>query len=152
MSQTSAFLSLCASEPVTVEVVASFVKARLEGHMTEELTRATILKSSLIVSEEVKDGAPKYLRLHKIVHDILKTLPLFDSDNTQTLRSIATTINIFGSQLQGHLPTARYGHLQLRRLASHSKVLCRIAFSNSDTMARFLKNLTPFVIPDKVVS
>ena len=120
--------------------------------MTEELTRAAILKSSFIVSEEVEDGAPIYLRLRSIIHDVLKTLPLFTSDYTRKLRCIATAINLFESQLQEHLSTPQYGHLKLKRLASHSKVLCRIAFSNSDTMARFLKNLTPFVIPDKVVS
>ena len=152
ISQTFALFSLCASEPVTVDVVVSFVKARLESHMTEELIRATILKSSLIVSEEVEDGAPKYLRLHGIVHDVLKTLPLFDSDYTKKLRCIAASINIFESQLLEHLSRAEYGHRELRRFTSHSKVLCCIAFSNSDTIASLLKTLTPFVKPDRVVS
>ncbi|KAL9958252.1 hypothetical protein ACROYT_G035246, partial [Oculina patagonica] len=129
--QTFCFLSLCASESITVEAVVSFVKARLGSHMVAELIRAKILKSSLIVSfSEEEERAPKYLRLHNIVHDVLKTLPLFDSDSTQKLHCIATAINIFESQLQEGLLTAGYGHLHLRRCTFHSKVLCSIALSS----------------------
>ncbi|XP_078345581.1 uncharacterized protein LOC144631078 isoform X2 [Oculina patagonica] len=149
--QTFCFLSLCASESITVEAVVRFVKARLGSPTLDELIRAKILKSSLIVSFCEEDGAPKYLRLHNIVHDVLKTLPLFESDFTQKLHCIATAINIFGSQLQKELLTAEYGHLELRRFTSHSKCLCRIAFSNSQNTAGLLKNLAPVITPDKVV-
>ncbi len=150
--QTFCFLSLCASESITVEAVVSFVKGRLGKHMVAELIRTKILKSSLIVSFREEDGAPKYLRLHNIVRDVLKTLPLLESDFTQKLHCIATAINIFEFQLQKQLLTAEYGHLELRRFTSHSKCLCRIAFSNSQDTSGLLKNLAPFIPPDKVVS
>ena len=150
--ETFFFLSLCASEPITVEAAVSFAKARLESHMTDELIRSTILQSSLIVSKEVEDGAPKYLRLHNIVHDVLKTLPLFASDSTKKLQCIAKAINVFEYQLQIYLSTAEYGHRDLRRFNSHSTVLRRIALSSSDATAGLLKNLTPFITVDQVVS
>ena len=146
--QAFSFLSLCASESITIEAVVSFAKARLQSNIVDELIRATILKSSLIVSLSEEDGAQKYLRLHNIVHEALKTIPLFDPDSTQKHHCIATAINVFESQLQKLLLTERYGHLQLSRFASHSKVLCRIALSSSDTMVGFL----PYITTEKVFS
>lgn len=76
--QTFCFLSLCALECITVEAVVDFVKARLGSHVVEELIRAQILKSSLIISSCEEDGVPKYLSHHNVVHDVLQTIPLFD--------------------------------------------------------------------------
>ncbi|XP_078362824.1 uncharacterized protein LOC144646975 [Oculina patagonica] len=149
---TFSFLSMCASESITVEAVVSFVKARLESHMAEVLIREKILKSSLVVSFCEEDGETKHLRLHNIVHDVLTTLPLIDPDSIQKLQCIATGINIFEPRLKELCSKAGYGHLQLRRFTAHSVALCRIArFNSNNTAGLVLKNLALFIPPEKVV-
>ena len=65
--------SLCASESLPIEAVVNFVKCRTTGQ-TEELIRAKLLKSSLITCSHGEDGVPSYLRVHNIVHEVLKTI------------------------------------------------------------------------------
>ena len=146
--QTFAFLSLCASDSIPVEVVVEFVMANSKGHTVKELIKTDILKSSLILSSCHEGGSLKYLRLHNIVHDALKTIAAFDSDSTRKHHCIATAVNVFESRLEECFSTGRYRNIHLlRSLASHSKVVWEIFFSRNDG-----NNFEYLIDPEKVVS
>ena len=153
LCQTFTFLSLCGSESIPLEIVVNFVKAHIKGQIAEEMIKTKILKSSLILSSS-GDMSHKYLRLHNIVHDVLKTVEIFDLNSTQKCHCISTAIMIFESRLKVLPQFAKVprGYLLLRKLASHSKILCNIALSTVSSTRGLLGNLSPFVNPHKVVS
>ena len=140
--QTFLFLSMCASESIAVDIVVDFVAASANGHTIKELIKADILKSSLLV----KDECSTFIRLHNIVHDALTAANIFDSDS-QRHHCIATAINVFETHLKECLSTAGYGNVQLRKVASHSRVFCDIAFPNINNTI-----VTSSIDPEKVIS
>ena len=153
LCQTFTFLSLCGSESIPLEIVVSLVKAHIKGQIAEEMIKTKILKSSLILSSS-GDMSHKYLRLHNTVHDVLKTVEIFDLNSAQKYHCISTAIMIFESRLKVLPQFAKVprGYLLLRKLASHSKILCNIALSTVSSTRGLLGNLSPFVNPHKVVS
>ena len=145
--QTFCFLSLCASESLPVDIVVDFVVANTKDHTVKELIKSDILKSSLIVSSCDDDKGPKYVRLHNIVHDVLKKVAIFNSNSTQKDHCIATAVNVFEHHLEEYLLTEKYSYPTLRTLASHNKVLCDSTFSDVSE-----KNFPSLIKPDKVIS
>ena len=146
--QTFAFRSLCASDSIAVEVVVEFVMENSKGHTVKELIKTEILKSSLILSSCHEGGSLKYLRVHNIVHDALKTIAVFDSDSTRKDHCIATAVNIFESHLEECFSAGRYRNIHLlRSLASHCKVVWDIVFPRNDE-----NNFAYLIHPEKVVS
>ena len=141
--ETFLFLSLCASESIAIDIVVDFVAANSKGPTIKELIKADILKSSLVI----KDECCTFIRLHNIVHDALTTINIFDSNSSQRHHCIAAAINVFEIHLKECLSTAGYGNLHLRKVASHSRVFCNIAFSDNNDA-----NVTSFIDPEKVIS
>ena len=72
ISQAFSFLSLCSSELLPVEAAINFVKARIQSGLPQELIKAKILRSCLILSSPADEQGPECLRLHNTVHKVLK--------------------------------------------------------------------------------
>ena len=73
LRQAFYLFSLCAPISLPIEAAVNFVKFLAAGQ-TEESIKARILKSSLITCSYDEDGVPAYLRMHNIVHDVLKSI------------------------------------------------------------------------------
>ena len=98
LRHTFSFLSVCANDDLPLETVLKFVKAQVKDQL-EVLMKAKIVKSSLILVHSEEGGEQTYLRLHKVVHEVLKRgeiayLKSFESDHT-----IAEAIKIFKVEL-----------------------------------------------------
>ena len=154
LRQIFLFLSLCDSESIPIEAAVNFVKARTSGQ-TEELIKAKILKSCLITCLYRKDEIPDYLRVHNVVHEALKKISTLNVDFRENLECISVAIQVFHSLTESeHYRLNESGHVcaLLRKITSHCKALHEILTNSFTTKDTLLKELTPFIAPDKVVS
>ena len=148
------FLFLCSTELLPLEAAVQYVKARTTG-LPEEFIRARILKSSLILISAEEDGAVIFLRLHNIVHEVLKQEAIFNLDSAVRTQNIATAIKVFESFLQSeHENIERKGKTcaLLRKLTSHCKaLLLEITSSISSSDDIFKEEMMPFISVHKVI-
>ena len=152
LRQTFLFLSLCDSEPVPIQAAVSFVKNRTMGQ-TEEMIKAKILNSSLIMRLYSEDEAPGYLRVHSVVHEVLRKMPLMESREKSECLSVA--VKVFLSLIESErdrLGASEDVCVMLRRIATHCKALYEILTSTFPADAVWVKELAPFISPDNVVS
>ena len=77
LRETFLFLSMCASDSLPTESAVDFVKFRTT-RQTEELIRAKILTCTFITCLHGEDGKPCYLRVHNVVHEVLKRISVSD--------------------------------------------------------------------------
>ena len=99
LRQVFCLFSLCASDSLPLEAAINFVKFRVAGQ-TEDLIRAKILKSSLVTCSYNKHGEPAYVRVHNIVHDLLKTVLASYLHQTDGIQCILLAIRIFHSLIE----------------------------------------------------
>ena len=154
LRQTFLFLSLCANDSLPIEAVVDFVKAHTTGQ-TEELIRAKILKSCLITSLHGKDEAPCYLKVHNIVHKVLKTTSMSGFVLSQKVQCISAAIKTFYSLIEAERKLLResgYTCAKLRNITSHCQALHEILATDSAVKDVFLKELTHSVTPSNAVS
>ena len=154
LCQIFLFLSLCDSESIPIEAAVNFVKARTPGQ-TEELIKAKILKSCLVTCFYSEDEIPDYLRVHNVVHKALKKLSTLNVDFREKLECISVAIQVFHSLTESeHYHLYESGHVcvLLHRITSHCKALHEILADSFTTKDTLLKELTPFLAPDKVLS
>ena len=155
LRQVFFFFSLCDSEPLPIEAAVNFVKART-SRQTEELIRAKILNSSLITCLYTEDGAPGYARVHKVVYEVLRKMPMLDADFTDKVECMSVAIHLFHSVTESecnHLNESGHVCVMLRRITAHCKILHAILtdmFAGKDVLMR--KELTPFLPPESFVS
>ncbi|XP_078345307.1 uncharacterized protein LOC144630817 [Oculina patagonica] len=148
------FLTLCAFESLPIEAAVNFVKNGTSGQ-TEELIRAKILKSSLITCSYSGDGKPDYLRVHNVVHKALKDIAKLDVEITEKVGCISVAIQVFHYLIESSCNRLyESGHIcvMLRRITTHCKALHEILTNTFVIKDVLLKELTPFITPDKVVS
>ena len=153
LRQVFIFLSLCDSEPLPIKAAVNFVKART-SRQTEELIRAKILNSSLVTWLYSEDGAPGYVRVHKVVHEVLRRS--LDSDFTDKVECVSVAIHVFHSVTAesecNHLNESGHVCIMLRRITAHCKVLHAILtnmFAGKDVL---MNELTAFLPPENFVS
>ena len=154
LRQVFLFFSLCDSEPLPIEAAVNFVKART-SRQTEELIRAKILNSSLITCLYTEDGAPGYVRVHKVVYEVLGKMSMLDSDFTDKVECISVAIHVFHSVIESecnHLNESGYVCVMLRRITAHCKVLHAILTNMFAAKDVLMKELTPFLPPENFVS
>ena len=147
LQQTFSFLALCASEVIPLEAVVKFVKARITDQ-PEELIKAKVLRSSLILVSAENEVESPYLGLHNIVHTLLKRGAICKLESSEKNENIAEAVKIFKSLIQ--LNKENYG--PLNKLTSHCKSLLehmKCYFTSSDST--FCKQLTPFITVNEVV-
>ena len=151
LRQTFCLLSLCASESLPIEVAVNFVKARTMVQ-TEELIKAKILKSSLITCLYGEDGAPEYLRVHNIVHEVLKAISTFEFELTECISEAIKSFHFLTLTERNQLFENGHACVKLRRVTNHCKVLLETLTTNFASRDLLVKNLTPFITPDNVAS
>ena len=148
------FLSLCSSELLPLEAAVKYVKVRTKSQ-PEELIKARILRSSLILISAEEEEAVTFLRLHNIVHKVLKQRVVCNLESTETAQNIARAIEIFESFLQSELENIeRKGKTCafLRKLTSHCKALL-VETTPYITLPDgiFQEQMMPFITVHKVI-
>ena len=154
LRQTFLFLSLCANDSLPIEAAVNFVRAHTTGQ-TEELIRAKILKSSFITSLHCKDEAPCYLKVHNIVHEVLKTTSMSDFVLSQKVQCLSVAIKTFSSLIEAEEKLMRESGLactKLRSITSHCKALHEILATDAAVKDVLVMELTHSVTPGNVVS
>ena len=152
LRQALLFFSLCGSEPVPIQAAVNFVNNRTSGQ-TDELITAKILNSSLIMCLYREDGAPGYLRVHNVVHQVLRKMPLMEGTGKHECLSVA--VQVFHSLIeskQNRLHESGDVCVLLRRITTHCKALYEIIKNAFPAEVVWVKELAPFISPDKVVS
>ena len=154
LRQAFYFFSLCAPNSLPIEAVVNFVKIRAT-EQAEELIRAKIVKSSLITCSYDKNGIPAYLRVHNIVHGVLKTILTSDMEFTNRVQCLSVAINIFRSLLERdkeQLFASGDVCVKLRSITMHCKELHEILTTNFAVTEAVMKELTHLITPAEVVS
>ena len=137
LRHTFSFFSLCSSENLPLEAVVKFVRGCLRTELPEELIKAKILRSSLILVEEME---PKYLRLHNIVHTVVKQSTFANQESDERDQNIARAVNIFLLLLKSN----EDNYLILNKLLPHCKSLVENMMSYFKSRENiFLNPLTP---------
>ena len=153
LRETFHFLSLCGSESLPIQAAVKFVQARTTSQ-TEELIRAQISTSSLILCICEEDGAPKHLRLHNAVSETMKKVIAFDLDSQERIQCIAAAIKVFQYLFDEQCnPTTKEDYINLHKITSHSQVLIESATCNFSLSERsMLNDLIPSITPDDLVN
>ena len=148
LRHTFSFFALCAFEVLPVDAMVDFVKARITDQ-PEELLKAKILRSSLILSSIDEEEGRLYLGLHNIVHSVLKRVSICKQESSDNTQTIAEAVKIFKSLLKS---TNESNWALLNKLISHCKSLLEHMTSNLTSPASILvKDLTLFVTLYEVV-
>ena len=147
-------LSLISSESLPVDVAVKFVKHRT-SNLTEELIKAKILKSSLITCLFSEDGTPEYLSVHNIVYQVLKIILAVGSNFSKKVRDMSDAIHVLYSLTEAERNNLfQSGHVcvKLRKVTAHCKVLHDILTATFPDTITLIKELTPFITSDTIVS
>ena len=124
--------SLCASDSLPIEAAVDFVKFRTK-HQTEALIRAKILKCTMITCLYDKQDTPTYLRVHNVVHDLLKSVVGSVMDLTDKAECFSVAVNIFQSLIEDNkaqLLASDKACIKLRMTISHCKGLLQFFSTN----------------------
>ena len=137
--------SLCAPNSLPMEVAVDFVKLRLTGE-TEELIKTKLFKASLLSCSHDKDGSYTFIRMHNIVHEVLKAVITSKIDSTDRVQCISDVIKIFHSLMEeniNRLHSSRHVFAKLRVITSHCKVLHVIVNTDFTKSKVFLTSINP---------
>ena len=156
LCEAFSFLSLCSNDSLPIEAVVDFVKERTTGK-TEESIRAKILKSSWLTSFDDEDKVPRYVKVHNIVHKVLKPTSMSGFVLTEKVQCMSAAIKTFYSLIEEERKLLRGSSLaceKLRKISSHCKALLEILLlpSNVEVKDVLLNELTYSVTPGNVVS
>ena len=148
LRHTFSFFALCAFEVLPLDAMVDFVKARITDQ-PEELLKAKILRSSLILSSIEEEEGRLYLGLHNIVHSVLKRGSICKKESLDNTQSIAEAVKIFRSLLKS---ADKNNWAVLKKLIFHCKSLLEHMTSNlTSPESIIVKNLTLFVTLYEVV-
>ena len=156
LCEVFSFLSLCSNDSLPIEAVVDFVKERTMGK-TEESIRAKILKYSWLTSFDDEDRVPCYVRVHNIVHEVLKTSSTSGFVLTKKAQCISAAIKTLYSLIEEERKLLRGSSLaceKLRKISSHCKALREILLlpNNVEVKDVLLNELTHSVTPGNMVS
>ena len=138
-------VSLCAPESLPMEVAVDFVKLRITGQ-SEELIKTKFFKASLLSCSHDKDIKYPFLRMHNIVHEVLKVVITSKIDATDRIQCISIVIEIFQSLMEKNrnlLHSSRHVFAKLRLIASHCKELHVIVNTDFTKSKMFLNSINP---------
>ena len=128
-----------------MEVAVDFVKLRITGE-TEELIKTKLFKASLLSCLQDKDSKYPFLRMHNIVHEVLKVVITSKIDATDRIQCISIVIEIFQSLMEKNrnlLHSSRHVFAKLRLITSHCKELHVIVNTDFTKSKMFLNSITP---------
>ena len=87
VDQTFTLLSLCARQPLDLDIVNNYILKVDEQAEDKESIHMTLKRCSLVIFEEDQDRA--FIRVHQVVHDAIKTLLMKDQSKRQMLHRTA---------------------------------------------------------------
>ena len=146
LRQAFSFLALCSFELVPLEAVVTFVRALIMDQ-PEELIKAKILRSSLILVSAEEEVERQYLGLHNIVHAVLKQGTIFKLEPSEKNQHMTEAVKIFRFQLKLNVGNYRL----LNKLTSHCKSLLEHMISHfSSPEEVFGQNLKLFMKVDEI--
>ena len=137
--------SLCAPESLPMEVAVDFVKLRITGE-TEELIKTKLFKASLLSCSHDKDSSYTFIRMHNIIHEVLKSIITSKIESTERDQCISDVIEIFHSLMEeniNRLHSSRHVFAKLRVITSHCKVLHVIVNTDFTKSKVFLTSISP---------
>ena len=91
--------SMCTSDSLPIEAAVDFVKFR-NKQQKEEFIRAKILESTMITCLYDVDGTPTYLRVHNVVHEVLKSTVTSVLNRTDKAECFSVAVKIFSSLIE----------------------------------------------------
>ena len=150
LRQTFLLFSLCDSEPLPVQIVVNFVNVRTLGQ-TDELIKTKILNSSLVMVLCSEDEAPGYLRVHNVVHQVLRKMPLMEV--TEKYECLSVAVQVFHSLIESEKNRLRESGdvcVVLRLITIHCKALYETLTNTLPAQVVCVKELAPFISPDNV--
>jgi len=146
LRQTFSFLALCSSEVTLLEAVVMFVRSRTTNK-PEDLIKAEILRSSLILVSAEKEVERQYLGLHNIVHTVLRQ-SVCNLESSERYQNMAEAVKIFKSLLVSE----HEDYALLNKLTSHCKSLLEHMATRLTSLESFVpKHLSLFIAVDEVV-
>ena len=142
LRHTFSFLSLCAHYDLPLEAVSKFVKAHTKDQ-PEELIKAKIVRSSLVLVHSEKMDERRYIRLHKIVYEALIRGEVLKLTSEEINCDLAEAGKIFKSLLEEN----NEDYAIFRTLRPHCESLLKHMTPNciADELRTFLRTSTPFV-------
>lgn len=132
------FLALCASAPVGLDMIVSFV-TKQDPDVDEDMTAAEISRCSLLMQVFSEDSPRTLIKVHQVVHDVFKSY-LFDTHgkekSSMIIKSYIETFATFAEHdlLQFDLEF----HFSSQMMAPHLKSLS----SHLETMFTSALNMT----------
>ena len=147
LRQTFCFFAICANEVLPLEAVMRFVKVGIT-EQPEELIKAKIVRSSLILNEAEEGVEEISLRVHNIVHTVVKNGGLFNLTPRENDENLAEAVKIFKSLLQ----STGENYQALNKLKRHCKCLLEHMACHFTSPERIcLEHLTPFIDLEEVI-
>ena len=143
--------SLCASDSLPIEAAVNFVKLR-NKQLREEFIRAKILESTMITCFYDADGTPTYLRVHNVVHEVLKSTVASVMDRTEY---VSVAVKILSSLIEDNkklLHASEGACIKLRLTTSHCKELYQLFKNNFTNTELTNTELFPPIAPRNLVS
>ena len=145
--------SLCTSDSLPIEAAVDFVKFR-NKQQKEEFIRAKVLESTMITCLYDVDGTPTYLRVHNVVHEVLKSTVASILNRSHKAEYFSVAVKIFSSLLENNknlLLASESACTKLRLTTSHCKELYQHFKTNFTDTELANNELFPSLAPRNLV-
>ena len=142
LRHTFSFLSVCAHCDVPLEAVSKFVKAHTKDQ-PEELIKAKIVRSSLVLVHSEKGNERRHIRLHKIAYEALIRGEVLKLTSEEINCDLAEAGKIFKSLFEEN--NEDYAIFKTLRPHCESLLKHMTPNCNSHELTTFLRTSTPFV-------
>ncbi|KAM7441747.1 hypothetical protein ABFA07_009212 [Porites harrisoni] len=146
--------SLCTSDSLPIEAAVDFVKFR-NKQQKEEIIRAKILESTMITCLYDVDGTPTYLRVHNVVHEVLKSTVTSVLNRRHKAEYFSVAVKILSSLIEDNkklLLASESACIKLRLTTSHCKELYQHFKTNFTDTELTNNELFPSIAPRNLVS
>ena len=124
IDQTFTLLSLCATQPLHLDIVTSYILKVDEQAEDKELIDMTLKRCSLVLFEEDQDRA--FIRVHQVVHDAIKTVVMKDQSKRQVLDQTASAAVTSFRQFIDAFPEDNRRYSDTIHIAPHLKAFITI--------------------------
>ena len=144
--------SLCASDFLPIEAAIDFVKFRTK-QKTKELIRARILKSPMISCLYDEEGTPTYVKVHDVVHGVLKNVFTSVLHQTHKAQCFSVAVKVFDALIEDKdlLRVSGEACVKFRTITSHCKELYQFFITNFAN-TEIVNELFPSIAPSILVS
>ncbi|CAH3110724.1 unnamed protein product, partial [Porites lobata] len=119
IDQTFTLLSLCATQPLDLDIVNRYILKVDEQAEDKESIEMTLKRCSLVLFEEDQDRA--FIRVHQVVHDAIKTLLMKDQSKRQMLHRTAKAAVTSFSQIIDAFPEDNRRYSDTIHIVPHLK-------------------------------